>query len=291
MLTSNLVLSIWANEDGPLHSVPAWRRCLVVNHALSRVIERPRVDETDDGDDGDGDESIKLKEDEDRFQRVRAFCWCPRPSRSLTPSTLEQFKPHYLAVSNDELQVLIVWIHSPHSSLLSKKSTEWRAEVIHTIDVAEHKPLRPGLDCDFEWYMENKPFASSLSWSPWMEDESAKGSGQMVSVLACGWTNLTFIRIVADDKGEIIRPESSSSSDLNTLQMEMENRFGIICTMAWQNTSTGLYFGVYADNSVRLYRVTIGLELSITAIKSHSLDWDSVSGKNHYIFCSWQFQN
>jgi hypothetical protein len=169
VLTSNLLLSVWAPVRAPAGSGASWERVAVGNRAGER--------------EWGGDEACPEMK---RFQRVRCFAWAPLLG-GLEPAD-EEF---LVAVANDDMDVLVVEVRSPHSRLWTGGS--WDVAVRCRINIASSDQLRPNLDWTFEDYVRNPNHVAQLAWSPWV----AGGGETVVSLIACATgEGIEFVRAV-----------------------------------------------------------------------------------------------
>jgi hypothetical protein len=160
VLTSNLVLSLWS-----AFQFSSWRRSFILNHALALHFQKIYPDE-DIIAFGDRTEHLK------RFQRVRCFCWAPKPPPVSDRSGKGDSTRFLIAVANDEGQLLILNVSSPFIGSPSS-SHSWEASVLAHFELEDDLDLqRPTLFWTFEDYMLKNSSAEQITWSPWfLRDE------------------------------------------------------------------------------------------------------------------------
>jgi Transcription factor IIIC subunit delta N-term len=158
ILTSNLVLSIWAR--GSRSSSANLQRAVIVNHALASHYKK--LNPNGKGDPVNGQRSDGLK----RFQRIRSFVWAP--SLDLDSGSSAD-RPSLIAVANDEAKVFVLNVNSPFTSLPST-GRHWSTSIILAFDAIDgFESKRPTTLWTFEDYISNPCFVNHLTWSPWVQ--------------------------------------------------------------------------------------------------------------------------
>ncbi|KAJ4991411.1 hypothetical protein SVAN01_03058 [Stagonosporopsis vannaccii] len=159
VLTSNLVLSIWSAE-GKLHEESSWNRRLLMNSALADYFAETGTSHTSHIT-SSTEEQLRLR------TRIRSFTWAPAlPTATSTMGTQTSHGRQYLAVTNDDNQLLFLSIDSPTSTLGSLQS--WNTVVL------AHIAFEPGEDSRFtnplffDGLMKQQRFISHVAWSPWV---------------------------------------------------------------------------------------------------------------------------
>jgi hypothetical protein len=182
VLTSNLLLSVWAPVRAPAGSSASWERVLVANRAAAREWEGREAGAQRKRNGWEAEESPEGR----RFQRARCFAWAP-----LAGARGEGEEEFLVAVANDEMEVLVVEVRSPYSRPWD--GGEWDAELRGRIGIASSEVLRPSLDWTFEDYIANPDHVAQLAWSPWV----AGGDGTVASLIACATgKGVEFVRAV-----------------------------------------------------------------------------------------------
>ena len=124
VLTANGLLSIWVSE-GDQHETKRWVRAFIVNHTLQELGDRLGT--------LCADTSRKHQRDRARLRhRIRSFAWAPRLSNG---SELAKTKGHYLSVSNDLGQVVVVEVLPGDKSYLS-----WSSKIIAETNFCDLTP-------------------------------------------------------------------------------------------------------------------------------------------------------
>jgi Transcription factor IIIC subunit delta N-term len=162
VLTSNLVLALWATSPDSSPTAPTLKRSLLFNHSLESLYWSLNPQEKKPS---NGERSEDLK----RFQRIRSFCWAPIvPINTYNTTDI----PFWVALANDDAQILIANVRSPFT-IPSANDKGWDAPIVSHFDIKkETQSLRPQLLWSFEDYMSNQRYTDQLTWSPWfLEDE------------------------------------------------------------------------------------------------------------------------
>ncbi len=162
VLTANHVLSIWASDAHPKDS-RSWKRVLVVNHGLQQYFENLDVLQEDVQ-----DERVLAK----LRTRVRSFGWSPNPrdaTSSLKYRRSGAFWPgglHFLAVANDNNEIVVLEVLSPYNSLGSPR-LEWSIKVCTHFN-ASHPVVDYGVT-SLPCVLSPRTYIEYLAWSPWVE--------------------------------------------------------------------------------------------------------------------------
>ncbi|KAF2495137.1 hypothetical protein BU16DRAFT_527021 [Lophium mytilinum] len=195
VLTSNLVLSLWAPESNP--KFPAsWERRLVINDCIEPYLGNLDRNETYDTEE-ESTEKRRLR------MRLRSFSWCStNPNKGLTSNIGSKLHwgPHILAVSNDDNQVLFVAVQSPYTSVSSDQ--RWNATVIahFSLSVSESIPYSTTM---FEDFIQQQRCVSHLAWSPWFR----RGDGRLDSVVSYASNDKLYARNIVmtiEDDGQAL---------------------------------------------------------------------------------------
>jgi hypothetical protein len=168
ILHQNLTLAIWTPGPNP-RKPQSWKRLLVVNRGLNDYFQRVRPSATV--------ETLRSK------QRIRSFSWSP-------PASFQHRTEHFLAVSNDNNEVIIFWIlpkSSDESTTITAPELSIQA-LTHSLATPFTEVPVPDSNWTFEDYITKRFAATQLSWSPWVaisEDNS------LVAIIA--WTTSTHL--------------------------------------------------------------------------------------------------
>ncbi|KAF2631723.1 hypothetical protein BU25DRAFT_407363 [Macroventuria anomochaeta] len=158
VLTSNLVLSIWSAE-GKLQEESSWNRRLLVNNALTDYFSN-RATAQSSYVVSSAEEQIRLR------TRIRASTWAPAlPSTTDTMGTQTSYGPQYLAVANDDNQLVFLTVESPTSALGSLRS--WKADVLTHMSLEPEETSTFTDPLFFDDLMKQQRFISHVAWSPW----------------------------------------------------------------------------------------------------------------------------
>lgn len=160
ILHSNHVLTIWECVGQP-HIRDKWKRSLIINHVIQAYYGTSTTDDVE----------RRLVR-----QRIRSFAWIPavRKERSSLNRELESHigqSEHYLAVSTDAGDIIILKVHSPYN-LLTPECDRWEATVIHRLQLPqeisrlEHKLKYNGI--------APVDGATDLAFSDWDDDAHAR---------------------------------------------------------------------------------------------------------------------
>ncbi|KAF2195354.1 hypothetical protein K469DRAFT_545477 [Zopfia rhizophila CBS 207.26] len=186
VLTSNLVLAIWASESKPQER-SSWGRVLIINDSLDDYFQRNGQDEDS--------HLVSQPEEKTRLRkRVRAFSWAPSMNNTEPFGTIgsqTSWGPHILVISNDDNQVVFLAIKSPTSTLSPEGN--WRAEVLgHFGASANMNAVIPTPGIFDEWILQQR-YISHLAWSPWTN----RGDKTFCSVLAYATNTDLRARMIA----------------------------------------------------------------------------------------------
>ncbi|KAF2478038.1 uncharacterized protein BDR25DRAFT_275721 [Lindgomyces ingoldianus] len=261
VLTSNLILSIWASHSKP-QELAGWDRQLIINDALEKYfLDLPQ--------EGRGLIMSEIEEKARLRKRIRAYSWAPcMDSASSTGQVGTQLSwGHYMiAVSNDDNDIILVSIRSPTSTFGQKE--EWKAEVFG------HFPLLcspqsiipdPGI---FDEYLLEQRHICHLSWSPWVAHEDG-----LHSVLAYATNTDVRARVIS-------YTQNGTSVGQDVVYPEIELRYsGPLEFSPKIGAGDTLMLSVFTASE--LICLTISAEDgSILSRATHDLDgrWDSISG-------------
>ncbi|KAF2445474.1 hypothetical protein P171DRAFT_520254 [Karstenula rhodostoma CBS 690.94] len=160
VLTSSLVLSIWASE-GKIDDEVSWKRKLIINDALVlyfssnlNEVESTLVHETV--------EKMRLR------TRIRCFAWAPSlpsPEPAAIIGTQTTWAQPIVAVANDDNQIAFVAIDTPATTLGAEE--EWSGEALNHFSVTpDSENVFESADT-FDEIMQQQRHVSRLAWSPW----------------------------------------------------------------------------------------------------------------------------
>jgi len=180
ILGTNHVLSLWASDYNP-REARSWSRVFIFNRVLQQFFEGESAPSELDG--MKYEEMLRLR------SRIRSFAWCPRPTSlimrsSNVPSAIDQTDGfHYLAVTNDLNEIVILEVLSPFKKLITTPSAPWNARVCTFLSLSNQvvpsnmsASSLPGLSC-------SSRFVDQVAWSRWTQSP-AGARPNMSSVLA-----------------------------------------------------------------------------------------------------------
>ncbi|KAK7187472.1 hypothetical protein DPSP01_002588 [Paraphaeosphaeria sporulosa] len=160
VLTSSLILSIWASE-GKIDDELSWRRKLIINDALVLYFSS-NLNEVESTLVHESVEKMRLR------ARIRSFAWAPSMP-SLGPAaiigTRTTWAQPFLAVANDDNQIAIVAIDTPATTLGAEE--EWSGEVLSHFSITPDSENVFESANTFDEIMQQQRHISQLAWSPW----------------------------------------------------------------------------------------------------------------------------
>ena len=156
VLTSNLVLSIWACDSNPTIG-SNWKRVLIINQHLERSLKR-----------------VNSANDQTRLRcRIRAFAWSEslldHPSSGSEVNSFDFSKgrdTHLVALSNDANEIVVCEITSPYTDLLNHQAT-WTARPLKFTEIKSFKTSATSTESSINIGPASRKIADQLSWSPW----------------------------------------------------------------------------------------------------------------------------
>lgn len=190
ILHSNHVLALWECV-GQTHIRDKWRRCLIVNKVVQAYYGTSITDDV---------ERRQVR------QRIRSFAWAPAVQtkhkavdRLLDPHLAQ--REHFLAVSTDAREILILRVQSPHDALASESST-WGAKIVYCLKMPSETSRDVG--------------ATAMTFSDWHKGAQAKfayiAGGRVYACDAEYESTDAEPRIVLSAPAEIVVPLSSDLS-------------------------------------------------------------------------------
>ncbi|KAL5447402.1 hypothetical protein PMIN06_007485 [Paraphaeosphaeria minitans] len=160
VLTSSLILSIWASE-GKIDDELSWKRKLIINDALVlyfssnlNEVESALVHETT--------EKMRLR------ARIRSFTWAPslsNPKPAATIGMQTTWAQPFVAVANDDNQIAIVAVDTPTTTLNAEE--EWSGEVLNHFSITPDSGNVFESANTFDEIVQQQRYVSRLAWSPW----------------------------------------------------------------------------------------------------------------------------
>lgn len=269
MLTTNLGLSIWVSDSDPKVS-RSWKRVLIANHELERYCQKLYAeDETR----AELDWEIRRR----LRRRIRSFAWSPQLRSQASDQSIQEAQlpvnGSFIAVSNDNNDVVVLRIHSPHS-FLSPSATTWSAHAV------AHFSLEPKLDLHpnprpilLEETMDEQRHISNLAWSPWTTSKD----GISEAVLACTTNHgLHLRRIRIFPFSSVVSLDSSdifSSGDVGTRNTNLIRWMPRVC-------NGFLYLITFGQSGAFCFEVPVE-DPSKTTVTTHDVDgrWDLFAGE------------
>ncbi|KAF1931738.1 uncharacterized protein M421DRAFT_417498 [Didymella exigua CBS 183.55] len=259
VLTSNLVLSIWSAE-GKLNEESSWNRRLLINNALTEYFSKNTTAQT-------SSISVSAEEQLRLRSRVRAMAWAPSlPSGCNTMGTQVSYERQYLAVSNDDNQVVFMVVDSPTSTLGSSRT--WKAEVLADASLIPDQATTftdPEL---FEDMVQQQRFIPHVAWSPWIRQDD-----QYRSVVIYATNEDVRARPVICSDGNISLSDEVAYPGMNLRYS------GPLSWCPQPDCSDQLTLALFTHSGL-VYATISAKDASIVNTISHDLDgrWDQVSG-------------
>jgi len=273
VLTSNLVLSIWAPGGDPTN-LSEWKRVLLINRALDGFSQGQRQ--------FDGlDEDAGLKHAKKK-QRVRAFAWSQPLALGYECEEhldVTEIGSHtFLAISNDCNEIVLMLIESRHRLPAMRKST-WVASVSRLFHIDDFNfSDTPSLASTFEEYMSKAAYVNHIAWSPWSPQDASSKAGASDSFIAYTTPSKLAIRIVRSLQSTLDLTVDDGDIFVDVLLQSHD-----ICQLKWLPTVSADYFELVAtlSDQIRLYHLSVH-NPKRTQVRSLSREeWDPVSGITH----------
>ncbi|OJD37099.1 short-chain dehydrogenase reductase sdr [Diplodia corticola] len=269
VLTTNLNLSLWVSDSDP-KVTRGWRRALVLNHELDRYFQQVYAQE---------EIRVELEWETQRRlrRRIRSFAWSPqpRPSQPAEYSVQEAQFPingSFIAVSNDDNDVVILRVDSPYS-FYSPPSAQWsaRAEAHFSFEpkIDLRRTPRPFLLIEA---MGEQRYIGNLAWSPW----TTNSHGVPEAILAYTTNHSVHLRRIR------ISPFSSDVS-LDQTDIFSDATVGTreVHLLRWMPRAHGDVFYLVAFSQAGAFCFEVPCrDPSKTTVSTHDLDkrWDTVAG-------------
>ncbi|KAB2574108.1 hypothetical protein DBV05_g7209 [Lasiodiplodia theobromae] len=268
VLTTNLTLSLWVSDSDP-KVTRSWKRVLILNHELEMYFQELYAHE-----------EFRLELDcETRRRlrrRIRSFAWSPQlrpppPSQYSVQEARFPINGSFIAVSNDNIDVVILRIDSPYS-FFSPPSAKWSARAV------AHFSLEPKLDMHqgprlflLAETLSEQRFISNLAWSPWTIDPDGVPTAILAYTTNCS-VHLRRVRIppfsadVSLDQTDVFSDSSAGTRNVHLLRWMPKARDDVF------------YLVAFSQAGAFCFEVPC-LDPSKTTVSTHDLDgrWDTVS--------------
>ncbi|KAF4536653.1 Short-chain dehydrogenase/reductase SDR [Lasiodiplodia theobromae] len=268
VLTTNLTLSLWVSDSDP-KVTRSWKRVLILNHELEMYFQELYAHE-----------EFRLELDcETRRRlrrRIRSFAWSPQlrpppPSQYSVQEARFPINGSFIAVSNDNNDVVILRIDSPYS-FFSPPSAKWSARAV------AHFSLEPKLDMHqgprlflLAETLSEQRFISNLAWSPWTIDPDGVPTAILAYTTNCS-VHLRRVRIppfsadVSLDQTDVFSDSSAGTRNVHLLRWMPKARDDVF------------YLVAFSQAGAFCFEVPC-LDPSKTTVSTHDLDgrWDTVS--------------
>jgi hypothetical protein len=266
VLTSNLVLSIWAPNTDP-SKLSEWKRVLVINRALDSLFQ---FNGSSNG--VNDDKSLEIAK---RKQRVRAFAWSsPLPNEyQQQPKYLRgRFAPTWLAVSNDcnEINIIRTDYHRVDDTIQGNRLVTTVVATFSTNSFDHNDPLT--LSDTFEDCMSKSKFISHLAWSPWSFDSNVMSGTNVQPRLT------SFIAYATSSKLALRRVHYDSELQVNPSDLfELSSLLSPIGQLRW---FPRLDFHLFATfpGEIRRYSMSLVDPTDVSIHVDPLEGWDEVSG-------------
>ncbi|KAF2743912.1 hypothetical protein M011DRAFT_471037 [Sporormia fimetaria CBS 119925] len=255
VLTSNLVLSIWDSEGKP-QDAKGWERRLIINDALESYFNAPE-NRTESFVASNHTDTLRLR------RRIRHFTWAPDPPAQSTIGTRVSLARQFMAVSNDDNEIIVLAVDSPSTG----SSDKWSVEVLGHFSVLQENEQVILKTHSFDDMMAQQRHAPYVAWSPW--NESQEG---LRSVLAYATNNDVRLQCVTYVDGAV---HFGAALRYGGPQVRLAG------PLTWSPRVDGPLrtLAVFVTHKVILLTVS-ALDASNTQPKVHNLDgrWDTISG-------------
>lgn len=268
VLTSNLVLSIWASDGNPKVS-RSWGRRLLVNDCIESYLGVLERNETYDN-------TNHLLEKRRLRKRFRSFSWCsPNPDQGLPCNIGSKLRwgPYVLAVSNDDNQILFIVIDSPYTSISSKQT--WTATVVayFSLNISNSTPSTT----TFEDSLQQQRHISHIAWSPWFN----KGEDRLESVISYASNDKLYARNIA----MLSNYEDQSSPEIlvldnETLYHDIALRYGGPLRWCPKACNNRMFLVAFTRLRVFCFAVSNSQASDFTTTSADiDQNWDPISGR------------
>ena len=162
VLTTNLILSIWASTKDP-RDPRSWQRVMTVNDTIREYFERLQERGALDG--INDNHSVRTR------TRIRAFSWskaCFIEATARDSKRYQKWGLSVLAVANDNNEIVLLHIFDL-DGYTQRNSQQCQADVLGHIRVPAGLGTLPYLApySLLATALDRRPFVSELSWSPW----------------------------------------------------------------------------------------------------------------------------
>jgi hypothetical protein len=214
VLTTNLVLSIWASTKDPKDS-RSWERVKIVNNTIREYFER--VQQRKGLEANEAEELTRLR------TRIRAISWskvCFIDGTERVSQRYQKWGFSVLAVANDNNEIVLLHF-STSDGLIQTHTKNWHAEVLGHFDGPANSGTLPFVASSslLAVALNRRPFVSELSWSPWTAT-NGRGMAAILSYLA--GDKLRFRR-VSIKNSDIVAGESLPGDKLFTLNVDEQD--------------------------------------------------------------------
>ncbi|KAF1350322.1 hypothetical protein EJ07DRAFT_139398 [Lizonia empirigonia] len=259
VLTSNLILSIWSAE-GKLQEETSWNRRLLINDSLIGHFTNSVATNTSHVT-SNPEEQLRLR------TRIRAFTWAPSlPTIFNTMGTQTSYGQQYLALANDDNQLVFLGVDSPTSTL--GQSSDWKAKVLTHMSLDSEAESTFTDPLFFDDLMKQQRFISHVAWSPWI-----KRDGCYQSIVVYATNENVRGRLIVHTNNRITLCAEVVYPDINLRHNG---------PMSWcprGGDDNKLTLALFTSSGL-IYLTISGNDASIVDKVSHDLDgrWDQVSG-------------
>lgn len=214
VLTTNLVLSIWASTKDPKDS-RSWERVKIVNNTIREYFERVQQHEGLEA--NEAEELTRLR------TRIRAISWsktCLIDGTQRDSRRLQKWGLSVLAVANDNNEIVLLHFFTSDSSIQTQ-TKNWQAEVLGHFRGPASSATLPFLASSslLAVALNKRPFVSELSWSPWT---ATNGHG-MFAIMSYLAGDKLRLRRVSINNSNIVAGESLPDNKLFTLDVDEQD--------------------------------------------------------------------
>lgn len=216
VLTTNLVLSIWASTKDQ-KDPRSWERVMIVNNTAREYFERIQQHA--------GPEGSKSGETSRLRARIRAFSWskaCLMDGTKRDSQRYHKWGLSVLAVANDNNEIVLLHFFTS-DGLIETHTKQWHAEVLGHFRGPASSGTLPFLAPSslLAVALNRRPFVSELSWSPWI---ATNGRGMVAILSYLAGDKMRFGR-VSIKNSEPVAGEFLAGNGLFTLEVDEQDLY------------------------------------------------------------------
>lgn len=214
VLTTNLILSVWASTKDP-KDPRSWERVKVVNNTIRDYFERVQQHGAFKG--PKAEELIRLR------TRIRTFSWskaCFIDGTRRDAQRYQKWGLSVLAVANDNNEIVLLHFFTS-GGLIQTHSKHWHAEVLGHFPGPPSSGTLPFLASSslLATALHRRPFVSELSWSPW----TATDDRRLFAILSYLVEDKLRFRRVSVKNSDMVAGASLGGNSLFTLDTDQQD--------------------------------------------------------------------